>query len=59
MTIEHNDNSKSPSSAVMTTTGVDALPFPSLVVANTEHSYTVNGVKPEASQYGNYHCLII
>ena len=25
--------------------GVDALPFPPLVVANTEHSYTVNGVK--------------
>ena len=38
--------SNSPPSAVMATTGVDVSPVPPLVVANTEHSYTVNGVKP-------------
>ena len=26
--------------------GADASPIPPLVVANTKHSYTVNGVKP-------------
>ena len=29
----------------MAMTRVDASPVPPLVVANTEHSYTVNGVK--------------
>ena len=30
----------------MAMTGVEASPVPPLVDANTEHSYTVNGVKP-------------
>ena len=46
MTLLYSYGSNSPSSAVMAMPGVDAAPVPPLVVANTEHSYTVNGVKP-------------
>ena len=45
MTLVHIYGSNSPPSAVMATAEVDAAPVPPLVVANTEHSYTVNGVK--------------
>ena len=46
MTIVHQYVFNSPSSAVMAMPEVDAAPVPPLVVANTEHSYTVNEVKP-------------